>query len=298
MADRPASLVIYHAATAKECRERALVLRSVGIRHAVRRGRDGWNLIVPEPLAAKAAGHLEAYAQESTGWAPPRPPLPMPYRFGYDGIVAYTAVLLLVELAVNQRALGEDWLAAGRLHAGLVRDGQWWRTVTALTLHTDATHLAGNLIIGAAFVLFAGRFLGNGLTWMSVVIAGAVGNTVSALLQPPTHLAIGASTAVFATLGLVTAYGWRRRDVIQLAWPLRFAPLVIGVFMFAWMGSGGERTDVMSHLTGFLAGLALGAYYGGFENGIVLGRRWQWGLGLGAVAIVAISWAIALGAHG
>ena len=34
---------------------------------------------------------------------------------------------------------------------GRVTGGEWWRAVTALFLHADALHLAGNVIFGAAF---------------------------------------------------------------------------------------------------------------------------------------------------
>ena len=68
--------------------------------------------------------------------------------------------------------------------------------------------------------------------------------------------------------------------------------------VLAYTGSGGERTDVISHLTGFLAGIALGAYYGGFAPGIRIRRRMQWLFGLGTLGAIAGAWAIALAAHG
>ena len=101
------------------------------------------------------------------------------------------------------------------MDAGRVRDGEWWRTLTAMTLHVDAEHLIGNLLFGAAFGLIAGHLLGNGLAWCSIVAAGALGNVVDALLHPAAHTAIGASTAVFATLGLWAAYVWRRRRELE-----------------------------------------------------------------------------------
>ncbi len=55
---------------------------------------------------------------------------------------------------------------------------------------------------------------------------------------------------------------------------------------------------MVAHLAGFLAGIAFGAYYGSLTPGIMLGTRSQWFLGLGAFAVVAVAWAIALGSHG
>ena len=143
-----------------------------------------------------------------------------------------------------------------------------------------------------------GRLLGNGLAWFSIVAAGAVGNGVSALVQPAPHSAVGASTAVFAALGLTAAYVWRRRGELHVRWPLRWAPIIVALILLAWTGSGNARTDVVAHLTGFLSGIALGAYFGSLTPGIMLGTRRQWLLGVGTFALVAVAWAIALGSYG
>ena len=72
---------------------------------------------------------------------------------------------------------------------------------------------------------------------------GAVGNGVSALVQPPPHTAVGASTAVFAALGLTAAYVWRRRGEgpsgWPARWPARWAPIIVAVILLTWTGSGG-----------------------------------------------------------
>ncbi len=96
-------------------------------------------------------------------------------------------------------------------HAGLIREGEWWRAVTALGLHADAVHLAGNMVFGIVFGFLAGELLGWGLAWFGMLLAGALGNALNAFVQAPGHTSIGASTAVFATLGILAAYTWKRR---------------------------------------------------------------------------------------
>ncbi len=292
-----ADIVIYRSRAAARCRERALVLKAMNIDHVVRVHRGEWTLLVPEPLVPAALGQLDQYARENRGWPRRHSPLPV-HPLGLTGVMGCVFILLAVAAADGNVTFGYDWFGAGRIDTDLVRQGEWWRTVTALTLHVDVGHLVGNLLLGSVFGLIAGRLLGDGLAWLSILASGAVGNAVSALVQLPGHTAVGASTAVFATLGLIAAYVWRRRGDAPTRWSMRWAPLVVAAVLLAWTGSGNERTDVVAHLAGFLAGIAFGAYYGSFAPGIMLGARMQWLLGLTAVAAVAVSWAIAVGAHG
>jgi len=99
------------------------------------------------------------------------------------------------------------------------------------------------------FGLLAGQLLGPGVAWASVLAAAAAANLLNAFIQPATHTSVGASTAVFATLGLLAAYAWRRRRDQGDRWAYRWAPLIAGVILLGFTGAGGERTDVLAHLT-------------------------------------------------
>ena len=46
---------------------------------------------------------------------------------------------------------------------GALLGGEWWRAVTALTLHVELDHLGGNLAFGAFFGYFIGRYSGTGV---------------------------------------------------------------------------------------------------------------------------------------
>ena len=95
--------------------------------------------------------------------------------------------------------------------AGPTRAGEFWRAVTALTLHLDVGHLLANLGFGIVFGLLAGQLLGAGRRVGHGARRGGAANLLNAFIQPATHSSVGASTAVFATLGLLAAYAWRRR---------------------------------------------------------------------------------------
>ena len=225
---------------------------------------------------------------------PPRP-APLPEQSGgWRGVYAYVAVLLLIAILQDRHAFSSDWLALGKTHAGLVRQGEWWRTVTALSLHLDAGHLVANLVFGSLFGLFLGTVLGSGLAWASILVTGALGNAMNAWVQPADHSAAGASTAVFGALGILAAYAWKQRRGIEGGWLRRWTPVLGGVLLLAYTGLGGERTDVIAHVTGFLSGLLLGGLYGMLGQRVSIKARSQFALGLTALGVLAFCWLLAL----
>jgi membrane associated rhomboid family serine protease len=72
------------------------------------------------------------------------------------------------------------------------------------------------------------------------------------------HRSIGASTAVFATLGLVAGFVWRGKFMHQDRWAYRLGPIVGGLALLAYTGTGDANTDIGAHLLGFACGFATG----------------------------------------
>ena len=154
-------------------------------------------------------------------------------------------------------------------------------------------HLVGNILFGTLFGLFAGRLLGSGLAWFAIVVSGAMGNVLNTLLLESSHRSIGASTAVFAALGLVAGYVWRAKLMSQERWPYRVGPVVGGLALLMYTGTGDANTDVGAHLMGFLCG---------FASGMLLTLsalrpsdvRWQRLGGAATLVLVGGAWLVAL----
>jgi membrane associated rhomboid family serine protease len=155
-------------------------------------------------------------------------------------------------------AFGVDWLSAGALD--LAPGFQWWRIFTALTLHADQAHLLGNLLFGMVAGSAVSRLLGAGIGWLSILGAAASANVAELLIAPSAHRAIGASTAVFAALGLVTGLAGGEGAGHRRRW-YRWAPLIAGVCLLTLLGAGADHVDVLGHLLGFAFGTALGWVY-------------------------------------
>ena len=86
------------------------------------------------------------------------------------GAIAYVAILLLTAYCAGNGWFGADWLSIGDLQAGAARE--WWRAVTALTLHLDQEHLLGNLLFGVLAGL-AGIIGVPAAPWPPAILAAA-----------------------------------------------------------------------------------------------------------------------------
>jgi Na+/H+ antiporter NhaC len=70
--------------------------------------------------------------------------------------------------------------------------------------------------------------------------------------------------------------------------------LIAAAALLGLLATGGEHTDVLAHLTGILAGMALGLVYGSFSFLQRGGTRAQLLCGAAALAAIVGAWVCAL----
>ena len=237
--------------------EWAVVLAAAGIPHWLRQRLDGWALIVPPDDVAAALEALEAYDHENARQgasagdevAPTRP-------VTIVGVVV--ALLLIGAFAITgPRAARSTWFEHGSADAARIMAGEWWRTITALTLHADTPHLAGNAVAIAVLMTAVCWHLGPGVGAWLLLLAGAGGNALTAAAHRSDHVSVGASTAVFAAVGILAA--------LRIVAPARvgagarkwWVVVAAALSLLALLGTGPEA-DVLAHLFGFLVGGGLG----------------------------------------
>ena len=293
MNDRHLPLVeIYRSHQAANCAQRAFVLHAVGIPSETARHENIFVLLVSEYRAAEAREQLERYEAESP--APTAPPAHMRPHAWVAPLLLVAAVIVAGHSA-DTLAFGADWYDIGALHSRVMQSGEWWRLLTALTLHADVAHLLGNVVFGVFFTFVAAQLVGSGVAWCGIVFTAALGNLVDSQLMPVAQTSIGASTAVFAALGLISGYAWRHRHDARLKWAHRSAPLVAGIVLLGLIGAGGEHTDVLAHLAGFACGTVCGITLASCERALDRAKL-QWLAG--AVASVAMTgawiWALVI----
>lgn len=287
------TVAVYRSSRRRDCDDRAFMLGAVGIAGAVAPHGDDFVLEVAEADAQRALSQLDQYEAENLP-PPPIPPGPPLHAYAWVGCVGYTAWLMGVAYVISNGFVRLDAFQTGELDAARVQGGQWWRAWTALTLHVSGPHLAANLGAGIWFGYLAGRQLGGGVAWLLIVAGGGIANLLEGFFGPPWHRSVGASTAVFTALGLMSAYTWRDRLRLPQRWVQRWGPLGAGVALLGLLGTAGKETDVMAHMLGFGIGLLLGATAALPPVNRRLHDLRQWPAAVAAVAIMVAAWALAL----
>jgi membrane associated rhomboid family serine protease len=222
---------------------------------------DGAFQLLAEPIPApRIASEIQAYIAEK-----PAPVVPLPELPTYPARPLVCLLWVLSLVLVFRWQTADPTLAdrAASSSIGLFADGEWWRPFTALFLHADRMHLAGNVITGSCFALLVARSLGAWRGWLLILVAGVLGNLATSWIAwPEVFVSLGASTAVFGALGILSGHGLgsslRLRKQVSLA--VIAAPLTAGIVLLGFLGGGGDpQTDVLGHCNGFAAGVVLGS---------------------------------------
>jgi membrane associated rhomboid family serine protease len=187
-------------------------------------------------------------------------------------------------------------LRGAAMDAGSIADGETWRLVTALTVHSGVVHLVGNVLCLLWLGHAACAVFGGGVSWVLVLSAGIAGNYVACRFRGPQYVSVGASTACFGALGVLTAYrlihNVRRAGVARSVRDRMWLPLGAGLALLALLGTG-VGSDVGAHLFGFLCGLLLALPL----SWLGVSRVPAWGqrvMQIFCIAVVMSAWRIVL----
>ncbi len=266
----------------------ALVLASAGIGSELRRGARGWELWAGEDRWEEAVRIIDAYGEENRpGNLPARKPLLQEYGRTAAGLWG-ALILLACHLAVVHSGGISAYARVYGAASGRIHDGQLYRCATALLLHADAVHLAGNLLGIGVFATAVCSVAGWGVGWLMIVAAGIAGNLMNAYFYSAGHLSIGASTAVFGAVGILSALQFVKR-IAQAGQRVKaFIPFAAGMALLAMLGSS-KNADLTAHLFGFFSGIFLGALYA-LQVKRVPGPKVQAGALLAVAIVLVAAW--------
>jgi len=244
------------------------VLSAASIRYRVEEWDGGCGIYVRPAQAAAARRELAEYERSVADWAPgaqgreDQDDQPRTSEVEVAVSLAVAAGLLLFHRRAGALGQAAPVFQQGCADSARMVAGEWWRAVTALTLHADLTHVLGNAAFCFFFGVFACRQAGVGVGWLAILLSGVLGNLAKAHVAGPGHVAVGASTATFGALGLLAVYqlarNVRRYGKSLSIWNRAWLPLGAAAAMLALLGAG-PRADMVAHLCGLGAGLLLGA---------------------------------------
>ena len=261
----------------KQIRDESLVLLSQGISHRIERSEEGPFQIFVEPDKRRTAQfQIRLYHYEN----PPRSEPPaLPLKFSFQPLW-----VLLIPIVCTLLDFSDAFIQmhnAGIADASKILRGEWWRTITAMTLHGDARHLAGNLVSGYLALSLLHYRISLAKLVPFLAVGAAVANFFVALTVQTNFRSLGFSGFVFATIGCLAVIEFRLMPRETHGMLRRFAPLCGAASLAVFLGLG-ENADILGHLYGFIAGIFCGF--------IPKKKTLRWGA---PTAITDIFWAIA-----
>jgi rhomboid protease GluP len=283
---------IYLRVTADQrlAEEWELVLLAQGLSPRLRRTPDGVVLSVSEAERDRALASLSAYDRENSQNLAARVE---PIESGSWVAAAAVGLVLLLFYSITVQWLPAlSWFARGAADAERILHGELWRTVTALTLHADVAHVLSNAVAAAIFLSAVFSLVGVGLGGALVLLAGAGGNLANAFLHDSAHTSIGASTAVFAAVGLLGSLAVTRRRRSALSRWRAWLPAAAALALLGMLGSSGQRVDIWAHLCGLVVGAVLGMLIA-WVTPRAPGLPIQWACGTATVATLILCWIVA-----
>ena len=272
-----------------------LVLTSAGLEYAVKQTAGGWEIWVAESNHTEALNLIAEYIYENQHAVPSEARETPPHKPTYTGLWA-SVLLLACHLASNMADTPHTLIRSYGASASDILNGELYRTVTSLMLHSGYVHLIGNMAGIAVFGTAVCNLTGAGVGWLMILLTGIIGNLVNAALFEYGHMSVGASTAVFGAVGILAAHQFYSKIKIPGGRKKAWIPLAGGLALLAFLGAG-QHSDLTAHLFGFTAGIALGLLHASYLKRLIDKKHQAYCLALTLITTI-LAWVSAAGITG
>ncbi len=279
--------ILFENLTQERADTYGLVLSAYHLPHSIIRSGSGWEIRVDETVRDRASDLILKYIEENPDFPLPDDQETQLYKKTFSGI--WVCLLLLAcHIAANRSDDVEKIVRDYGASAYDILNGEIYRTVTSLMLHSNYPHLAGNIAGIAVFGTAVCSITGAGVGWLMILLSGILGNLTNAALFKYGHISIGASTAVFGAVGILAAYQLCRKIKIAEQRMKAWLPIAGGLALLGFLGTG-RHSDLTAHLFGFMAGICLGLIYTLYLYRFVEKRHQTYCMAV-TIGTVALSW--------
>ena len=281
--------------------EWSAVLESQGIEYELQRDPDDGTLIflfINEDVFTKAMCQIDAYEHDRPFFERFRELFtatsePVKFNIAFP-VIVFSAMLISFYFICGPSENNSLWYSKGMLSVDFFHRNEWWRPVTALTLHADFAHVAGNVLFFLIFGTAAVMQAGGGTVLFFSVLSGIMGNLCTLyLFGDRVYNALGFSTSVFGLLGILAALRLMQNVRVKRISSFYFwIPLVAAVAVFGLTGTS-AGSDIAGHSFGFVWGAVFGVLIH-FLIKFKQSRLFQFIVYVGLAVILLGSWYFAL----
>ena len=133
-----------------------------------------------------------------------------------------------------------------------IQNGQIYRLITSMFLHSDIIHIACNMY--ALYILgpVVERYYGKTKFLIIYMLSGILGSIFSAAFMSADTISIGASGAIFGLLGSIAYFTYYYRATLQGLLRSQILPVILLNLALGFMIPG---IDVSGHIGGLIGGI-------------------------------------------
>jgi len=167
-------------------------------------------------------------------------------------IIVHLSVYLLLTLPMFPNQLLFEKFAGVNLY---ISNGEWWRIVTPIFMHTSFIHLLFNSFTCIIFAPPLEHLLGKNRFLFLYISAGVFANIATFFLEPLTYVHIGSSGAIFGLFGFLLFLAIFKKYLLSKD----HAQMIIIIGILALVFSLTEvNVNVVAHIAGMLFGVIYG----------------------------------------
>ena len=172
-------------------------------------------------------------------------------------LIVINVLIFFIEEIVGDPESSETALKFGAIYMPKLKEGQWYRLLTACFVHFGYEHLAGNMLALFAVGPYVEGFFGHVRFTILYILAGLSGSVFVYLMEQKSgefHMTAGASGAIFGLFGVLIIFAFNRE--MRETFPL--PRVILGLILMFVPSFTEEGISINGHIGGFVGGTVVG----------------------------------------